>query len=83
MRGKVWDQAHRIDGVGADIDGCIGGDFVKFNFKYALIAALIVGMLLGFFVIITCACNGEWGKFCIAAAFEFIMAFALGGLMDD
>lgn len=56
---------------------------MKFNFKYALIAALIVGMLLGFFVIITCACNGEWGKFCIAAAFEFIMAFALGGLMDD
>lgn len=55
---------------------------MKFNFKYALIAAMIVGMVLDFFVIITCAFNGEWGKFCIAAAFEFIMAFVLGGLMD-
>ena len=55
---------------------------MKFNFKYALIVALIVGMLLGVFILSACAKYGAWGKFCIAAAFEFIMAFALGGLLD-
>ena len=59
---------------------------MKFNFKYALIAALIVGtvlgMVLGMYMLISCAYNGAWGKFCIAAAFEFVQAFALGGLLD-
>lgn len=55
---------------------------MKFNFKYALIAALIVGMVLGMFMLISCAYNGAWGKFGLAAALECIMAFVLGGLMD-
>ena len=56
---------------------------MKFNFKYALIAATIVGMVLGGFMLVACAIYGAWGKFCIAAAFEFVQAFALGGLLDD
>ena len=56
---------------------------MKFNFKYALIAALIVGMLLDMFMLISCAFNGAWEKFGLAAAVEFIMAFVLGGLLDD
>lgn len=56
---------------------------MKFNFKYALIAALIVGMVLGMFMLISCAYNGAWEKLGLAAAFEFIMAFVLGGLLDD
>ncbi len=55
---------------------------MKFKFRHALIAALIVGMVLGMFMLISCAYNGAWGKFCIAAAFEFVQAFALGGLLD-
>lgn len=56
---------------------------MKFNFKHALIAALTVGMVMGVFMLVACATFGAWGKFCVAAAFEFIMAFALGGLLDD
>lgn len=56
---------------------------MKFSFKHALIAALIVGMVLDVFMLAACAAYGAWGKFCIAAAFEFVQAFALGGLLDD
>ena len=55
---------------------------MKFKFRHAFIAALIVGMVLGAFILPACAIYGAWGKFCVAAAFEFIMAFALGGLLD-
>ena len=55
---------------------------MKFNLWSAFIAALIVGMMLGMFMLISCAFNGAWDKFCIAAAFEFMMAFVLGGLLD-
>lgn len=56
---------------------------MKFNLKSAFIAALIVGMLMDIFMLISCAYNGEWEKFGLAAAFEFITAFALGGLLND
>lgn len=55
---------------------------MKFDLNSAFVAALIVGMGLGFFMLCVCAVYGAWGKFCIAAAFEFIMAFVLGGLLD-
>lgn len=55
---------------------------MRFSFKHALIAALIVGMVLGVFMLIACATYGAWGKFCVAAALEIIMAFVLGGLLD-
>ena len=56
---------------------------MKFNFKYALIAALIVGMVLNVFMLIACATFGAWGKFCIWTIFMGIQAFVLGGLLDD
>lgn len=56
---------------------------MKFRFKHALIAALIVGMVPGVSMLVACATYGAWDKFCIAAAFEFIMAFVLGGLLDE
>ena len=83
MRGKVRDQADCIDGAGADLDGSIGGDCVKFNLKSAFIAALIAGMVLGVFMLIACATYGAWGKFCIWSMFMGIQAFVLGGLLDD
>lgn len=55
---------------------------MKFSFKYALIAALIVGLVICLFVIIAGAVFGAWGIFCAAAAFEFAQAFVLGGLLD-
>ena len=56
---------------------------MKFNFKYALIAALIVGMVLDVFMLAACAAYGAWGKFCIWTMFMGMQAFLLGGLLDD
>lgn len=56
---------------------------MKFNLWSAFVATLIVGMMLGMFMLISCAYNGAWEKFGLAAAFEFIMAFVLGGLLDE
>lgn len=56
---------------------------MKFSFKHALIAALIVGMVLSVFMLLVCATYGAWGKFCIWSMFMGMQAFLLGGLLDD